>query len=367
MPVEGREVTVVHYGERNEPIVSHLEARGARVRELMLYEWRLPADVAPLSQAIDALIAGDIPVLAFTSQVQVRHLLEVAGPARREALLAALNATVLVGAVGPTCAAACTAAGIRAVVAPEHPKLAPLLQVLARAQSAREHARDRPRLTRLEGVPVTMKPTTGRSTRPADGPRAPCRARLRAALGVGRRACVRSAAGRAAEHPERPAARNRCRRRHRRKRRHKRRRRRRRGAAAAASGEPPERGAAVLAARACGAPRPHGGLRGRRIHQRPRRRLLPEPVPVQRHGAAERVVLVHGASSGRARRRQERGADWRAVSRRARSADGLCGHRQRQGARGHAGRTPGAGLRRSATGRSRQLAQYGAARSTGPA
>jgi uroporphyrinogen-III synthase len=137
MPVEGRDVTVVHYGERNEPIVSSLETRGALVHELMLYEWRLPADVASLSQAIDALIAGHIPVLAFTSQVQVRHLLEVAGPTRREALLAALNATVLVGAVGPTCAAACTAAGIRAVVAPEHPKLAPLLQVLALAQSAR--------------------------------------------------------------------------------------------------------------------------------------------------------------------------------------------------------------------------------------
>lgn len=137
MPVEGREVTVVHYGERNEPIVSHLETRGAYVRELMLYEWRLPADVAPLSQAIDAMIAGDISVVAFTSQVQVRHLLEVAGPTRREALLASLNATVLVGAVGPTCAAACTAAGIRVVLTPERPKLAPLLQALALAQSER--------------------------------------------------------------------------------------------------------------------------------------------------------------------------------------------------------------------------------------
>ena len=57
--------------------------------------------------AIDAIIAGDMPVLAFTSQIQIRHLLDVAGP-RREALLDALNTHVLVGAVGPTCAAACT-------------------------------------------------------------------------------------------------------------------------------------------------------------------------------------------------------------------------------------------------------------------
>ena len=76
-----RDATVVHYGERNEPIVAALLTRGARVRELMVYEWQMPVDLAPLSAAIDALVAGDIPVLAFTSQIQLRHLLEVAGSA----------------------------------------------------------------------------------------------------------------------------------------------------------------------------------------------------------------------------------------------------------------------------------------------
>jgi uroporphyrinogen-III synthase len=128
----------VHYGERNEPIVVHLARRGARVQELMVYEWQLPDDIGPLSRAIDALVAGQIPVLSFTSQVQVRHLLEVAGPARREPLLAALNKTVLVGAVGPTCASACIVAGIQPSVVPERPKLAPLLQALAEAHRARD-------------------------------------------------------------------------------------------------------------------------------------------------------------------------------------------------------------------------------------
>jgi uroporphyrinogen-III synthase len=138
MRVDDCDVTVVHYGERNESLVSHLEARGAVVRELMLYAWQLPADVTPLSRAIDALIAGEITVLAFTSQIQVRHLLDVAGLSRRDPLIAVLDDAVLVGAVGPTCAAACTAAGIRDVVAPEHPKLAPLVQALAVAHAARE-------------------------------------------------------------------------------------------------------------------------------------------------------------------------------------------------------------------------------------
>ena len=136
MPVRRREVTVVHYGERNEAIVGRLRARGADVRELTLYEWRLPADTGPLSAAIDAVIAGAIPIVAFTSQVQVRHLLQVAGSDRRDRLVDLLNSRVLVGAVGPTCAAGCLAAGIRPHVVPGHPKLAALLTELARMRSA---------------------------------------------------------------------------------------------------------------------------------------------------------------------------------------------------------------------------------------
>ena len=136
MALDDRDVTVVHYGERSEPIVAHLKLRGARVSELLVYEWRLPWNVDPLSSAIDRIISGEIAVLVLTSQIQVRHLLEVAAE-RRRALLDALNARVLVGAVGPTCGAACQAAGIRRVVTPDRPKLGPLLQTLAHAWNRR--------------------------------------------------------------------------------------------------------------------------------------------------------------------------------------------------------------------------------------
>jgi len=131
-----RDVTVVHYGERSVPIVALLTERGARVSELLVYEWRLPWNIDPLSSAIDALTAGEIPVLVLTSQIQVRHLLDVAGT-RRGRLIAALNQHVLVGAVGPTCAAACDAAGIHRVVTPPHPKLGPLLHALAQEWTKR--------------------------------------------------------------------------------------------------------------------------------------------------------------------------------------------------------------------------------------
>ena len=167
IPVDGREATVVHYGERNEPLVAYLAARGARVHELTVYEWRLPADVGPLSRAIDAIIAGDIDVLAFTSQIQVRHLLEVAGPARRDALVRALNERVLVGAVGPTCAAACDAAGVRGVVTPDPPEARPdCSTALAPRYSARRT--DVP--DRNEGTPVHIDPDEPRRP-PADADR----------------------------------------------------------------------------------------------------------------------------------------------------------------------------------------------------
>lgn len=137
LPVERRDVTVVHYGERNEAIVASLSGRHANVRDLVVYEWQLPADTVPLMSAVDSIIAGNIPIVALTSQIQIRHLLAVAGQ-RRDLLISALNTSVIVGAVGPTCAAACHEFGIAPVIVPEQPKLAPLLVAIATAAARRQ-------------------------------------------------------------------------------------------------------------------------------------------------------------------------------------------------------------------------------------
>ena len=108
--------------------------------DLLLYEWLLPADTAPLERLVEELLAGTVDVVAFTSQVQVRHLFLVAGEARRTALVTALGRT-LVGAIGPTCAAAVDERGIPVAVVPDNPKLVPLLKALATAQAARSRLR----------------------------------------------------------------------------------------------------------------------------------------------------------------------------------------------------------------------------------
>jgi uroporphyrinogen-III synthase len=130
--VRGQRVAVLHYGEKSQALTSPLRERGADVFELLVYEWRLPEDTAPLERLIDAICAGQIDVVAFTSQVQARHLFEVAGPARREELREALSRT-LVGAIGPVCAEALVELGVKVAVTPENPKLRPFLTALAAA------------------------------------------------------------------------------------------------------------------------------------------------------------------------------------------------------------------------------------------
>jgi uroporphyrinogen-III synthase len=138
LPLENAGVGVLHYGERNETIAAALRRRGASVHELTLYEWRLPEDLAPLKALAAQILAGEVDAVAFTTQVQVRHLFGVTDFNLRPALAQALERRVVTGAVGPTCAAALRARGVHDVVVPQNPKLGPLFAALASRLAARQ-------------------------------------------------------------------------------------------------------------------------------------------------------------------------------------------------------------------------------------
>jgi len=107
------------------------------VLDLSLYEWRLPEDTEPLESLIREVIAGALQVVAFTSQVQLRHLLLVSERmGLRESLVEALRTRTLVAAVGPTCAAALEAAGLVPDVVPVHPKMGPMVVAIAEKLAA---------------------------------------------------------------------------------------------------------------------------------------------------------------------------------------------------------------------------------------
>jgi uroporphyrinogen-III synthase len=135
--VGGLGVAVLHYGERSEELSSAIRDLGASVLDLSLYEWRMPEDTEPLEGLIREVIGGTLHVVAFTSQVQLRHLLLVSERMGvREPLVEALRARTLVAAVGPTCAAALEAAGIVPDVVPVHPKMGPMVVAIAEKLAA---------------------------------------------------------------------------------------------------------------------------------------------------------------------------------------------------------------------------------------
>jgi len=127
----GRLVALVHYGERNAALVDALLSRGARLRELTLYEWELPEDTGPLVRIVEDLCQGSFAAAAFTTQIQGRNLLAIADEiGMRERLLVALRSGVVVAAVDPTCARVLGELGIAAEVVPEMPKMGAMLAAL---------------------------------------------------------------------------------------------------------------------------------------------------------------------------------------------------------------------------------------------
>ena len=110
--VAGREVALVHYGERNMSMSAALRDRGAVLTDVCPYEWSLPEDTAPL-RALVRNLSTSVDAIAFTSKIQVRHLFAVAGDlGLADEVRTALNGDIIVASVGPVCADTLKQAGV---------------------------------------------------------------------------------------------------------------------------------------------------------------------------------------------------------------------------------------------------------------
>ena len=134
LPVQGKRIAIQEYGQTNPELIAGLEERGAKSIELVsVYRWALPEDLGPLKAAISGLIDGQIGVLAVTSAQQVKHMLQVAeSEGLAKPLIDALNHHVIVASIGPVATETLIESGIRPDLEPEHPKLGPLVQTLAK-------------------------------------------------------------------------------------------------------------------------------------------------------------------------------------------------------------------------------------------
>jgi len=128
----GKAVAIVHQGEPTGTLATALAARGAVPEQVSLYQSTLPDDLEPLKRLVHELIEGRVDVIAFTNRIQCRHLFRIAVELGLSARLAdALNADVIVAAVGPVCAEALQALGVTADVIPARPKMESMIEALA--------------------------------------------------------------------------------------------------------------------------------------------------------------------------------------------------------------------------------------------
>jgi uroporphyrinogen-III synthase len=139
LELTGTPVALLHYGERNAALADALLARGALLREVVLYRWALPEDTGPLDRLVAELVAGAFDALLLTSQVQVRHLRQrAAALGRGEALVAMLRSErLIVASIGPTTTASLAEIGVTPGVVPAEPKMGPLVAALGAAWSTR--------------------------------------------------------------------------------------------------------------------------------------------------------------------------------------------------------------------------------------
>lgn len=145
--VAGKRVAVQLHGEPLPDFVNTLRAAGASVVEIPVYRWMPPADIGQLERLLDAVLAGQVDALTFTSAPAAVSVLRTAsGRGQYDALVEVLRRQVLVVGVGAITAGPLVAAGIP-VVQPARARIGSMarelaLELPARATRLRIFARD---------------------------------------------------------------------------------------------------------------------------------------------------------------------------------------------------------------------------------
>jgi len=135
LSLDGLNVAVQEYGASNPDLLAGLEARGARVTPVPVYQWALPEDVEPLRRAARAIAEGELEVALFTTATQAVHLMKIADElSLTERVLAGLQRMVI-ASIGPTTSEELRQRGIHIDLEPSHPKMGFLVREAAEQAS----------------------------------------------------------------------------------------------------------------------------------------------------------------------------------------------------------------------------------------
>ncbi|MCU0876859.1 MAG: uroporphyrinogen-III synthase, partial [Pirellulaceae bacterium] len=147
IPIANLQVGLQEYGITNRSLIAGLEARGASVVNVRVYQWELPLDTGPLEANVRALADGERDVVMFTSAHQVANMLRIAQQLGLEPALRAGLAKTAVASIGPTTSEMLQDHEIGVDIEPEHPKMGPLVAAAAERAAAVLARKRRPRVS----------------------------------------------------------------------------------------------------------------------------------------------------------------------------------------------------------------------------
>jgi uroporphyrinogen-III synthase len=144
--MRGKHVAVQEYGVSNPELLRGLRERGALVTRVPIYQWDLPDDTGPLRAAVDAVIAGQVDVVLFTTGVQVQHLFQIAERCGKKDLLKIGLARVVKASIGPTTSEVLRSHDLLVDLETSHPKMGFLVKEAAeQSEALLQQIRLRPR------------------------------------------------------------------------------------------------------------------------------------------------------------------------------------------------------------------------------
>jgi len=143
--LRGKHVAVQEYGVSNPELLRGLRERGALVMRVPIYQWAMPEDTGPLRVAVDAIIAGQVDVVLFTTGVQIQHLFQIAEQTGRKDALKSWLEGVVKASIGPTTSEVLRSYGLSVDLETSHPKMGFLVKEAAeRAKALLQQIRPRP-------------------------------------------------------------------------------------------------------------------------------------------------------------------------------------------------------------------------------
>ncbi len=131
VPIVNQTVGIQEYGITNYSLVAGLEARGARVVNVRVYQWELPEDIEPLESNLRAIVAGERDVLMITSAHQAVNILRLANQLQMEEAFREALRSMVVASIGPTTTEMMQHLELPVDVEPAHPKMGHLVQTAA--------------------------------------------------------------------------------------------------------------------------------------------------------------------------------------------------------------------------------------------